>query len=470
MASARKMTNSARAWQHVAVDVFGLVAIMLAVHAQLWSLSAVLTSQSMLLGVPVALGVIGSLMWEGLYDDARGHRWPSAVALVGRAVLVGAATFALAGFAVAIGDGARRWVVIVSALWFVHLGIHHGVRAAVEKNLSRVIVAGSSSQAIEMRNLLLGDRRRAHHVIGFVVDEPQGQTFGVRPRRQKCQGHNPRDSELGTISDLPSLVDVYDADQVIFCMDGLTGGRFAPMARILSRKGIHVGLTGLGDIAPRRVDIGHIEGHPIIAIEPSSPYRWQLAVKRAVDVVVAGFALVVLSPLMAVVALAIRLVDGVSPIFRQPRVGKGGELFTIYKFQTMVQGAEDLKIDLTNELDGPIFKMESDPRITRLGSILRKTSIDELPQLLNVMRGDMSLVGPRPFIQSEVESAPEGFREREAVTPGMTGAWQVSGRSDTDFDELDELDRWYVDNWSLGEDLGILAKTVPAVLRQKGAR
>ena len=105
-----------------------------------------------------------------------------------------------------------------------------------------------------------------------------------------------------------------------------------------------------------------------------------------------------------------------------------------------------------------------------MGSLLRKTSIDELPQLFNVFRGDMSLVGPRPFVVSEVASAPESFRQREAVTPGMTGAWQVSGRSDTNFDELDELDRWYVDNWSLGEDLGILAKTVPAVLRQKGAR
>ena len=114
--------------------------------------------------------------------------------------------------------------------------------------------------------------------------------------------------------------------------------------------------------------------------------------------------------------------------------------------------------------------MESDPRITKIGRILRKTSIDELPQLFNVLRGDMSLVGPRPFVESEVVAAPAEFRRREAVTPGMTGAWQVSGRSDTDFDELEELDRWYVDNWSLGEDLGILAKTVPAVLRQKGAR
>ena len=195
-----------------------------------------------------------------------------------------------------------------------------------------------------------------------------------------------------------------------------------------------------------------------------------ITVKRIVDIALAVPLLILFAPLMASVAIAIRLVDGVSPIFRQPRVGKGGVLFTIFKFQTMVAGAEELKLDLTNELDGPVFKMESDPRITKLGAILRKTSIDELPQLWNVLRGEMSLVGPRPFVESEMIAAPESFLARHAVTPGMTGHWQVSGRSDSDFGELEQLDQWYVDNWSLGQDLGILAKTVPAVLRQKGAR
>jgi len=460
-----KTRSTRRTWLHVVLDIVVLTAIMVAATSYLWGIEDLRYSESVRLGFPVQAIVLGLLLWDGLYDKVHTRRWPGAVMAVCRAVLIGSAVFSLAGFLAAVGAGARNWVFIVSALWLVHLCVHHGLRATLNGNRSRVIVAGNAAQAIEMRDALVSDRRRAHHVLGFVVDGPV--VPGDVPRMEKNGAAYP----LGTLEDLPALVQVYDADQVIFCMDGLaTGGKFAPLARLLGRRGVDVALTGLGDIAPRRVAVSQIEGQPIISIAPSSPEHWQLQVKRLVDIVGSGLLLVLLSPLLAAVALAIRAVDGADPIFRQPRVGKGGRLFTIYKFQTMVEGAEELKIDLTNELDGPVFKMQSDPRITRLGRVLRKTSIDELPQLVNVLRGDMSLVGPRPFVESEVVAAPLSFREREAVTPGMTGHWQVSGRSDTDFGELDELDRWYVDNWSLGEDLGILAKTVPAVLRQKGAR
>ena len=173
---------------------------------------------------------------------------------------------------------------------------------------------------------------------------------------------------------------------------------------------------------------------------------------------------------MLLAAVAIRIEDGGKAIFRQTRVGKGGFPFTIYKFRTMVDNAEDMLIDLTNDHEGPVFKMRGDPRITRVGALLRKTSMDELPQLFNILRGQMSLVGPRPLPVHEVEAAPASFLDRHAVKPGLTGRWQVSGRSDTGFDELDELDRWYVDNWSLGQDFEILARTVPAVLLARGAR
>ncbi len=444
---------------HVGLDIIILFLVMAFVTSRLWGPGHLLTSGSVRLGLPVAVGVLGYLLWVGLYDQAESRRWPAAVGEVTRAVITGAAGFSLAGFVVAVGGGARRWLVLVSVLWYVFLAVHHGLRAALQLNRSRVIVAGSPRQAIAMRDALRRDRRRAYQVVGFVVDE----AIARLPDRASRES-------LGSLEQLPALVDLHEVDQVVFCMDGLTGGKFAPLARMLNRQGVEVSLTGLGDIAPRRVGVSHVEGHPVIAISPSVRSGWRLTVKRCVDVVISLMALLVLGPLMTVVALAIRFIDGVSPIFRQQRVGKGGDLFTIYKFQTMVADAENMKIDLTNELDGPVFKMESDPRITRLGGILRKTSIDELPQLINVLRGDMSLVGPRPFVEAEVVAAPDGFRQREAVTPGMTGHWQVSGRSDTDFGELDELDRWYVDNWSLGEDLGILAKTVPAVLRQKGAR
>ena len=417
------------------------------------------TASSVRLGIPVAIGVISYLGWIGLYSRVRHQRIAAVIFEVSRAVLTGAAGFSLAGFVFGIGGGARRWVVAVSVLWWLCLLVHHGVRAMFFSTQRRVIVAGSPRRAAALAEELRQDRRQNCEVIGFVVDEDISRVRDTASR-----------NALGVIEDLPALANLYNAHQVVFSLEGLTGGKFAPLARMLNRQGVDVALTGLGNVAPRRVGISHVSGRPMIEIAPAVLSGWRIRIKRMVDIVVATTALIAFAPLMIAVALAVRVVDGVAPIFRQPRVGKDGVLFTIFKFQTMVLGAEELKINLTNELDGPIFKMERDPRITRLGAFLRKTSIDELPQLFNVLRGDMSLVGPRPFIQSEVVAAPDSFRDREVVTPGMTGSWQVSGRSDADFGELDELDRWYVDNWSLSEDLGILAKTVPAVLRQKGAR
>ncbi len=444
---------------HVVLDVILLAGTMITSTILLWDSSHLLTAGSVRLGVPIAVCVLGYLGWIGMYSRVRHHRLPAVVFEVTRVVLSGTAAFSLAGFFVDIGPGARRWVITVTVVSWLVLLLHHGTRAAFFAQKRRVIVAGSPRRAVAMAEALRQDRRKTYEVVGFVVDEDVS-----RVRDDASKG------ALGAIEELPALAELHDASEVVFSLEGLTGGKFAPLARMLNRQGVHVALTDLGSVAPRRVGIGHVEGRPMIEIAPSVLSGWRMHTKRVVDVAVAIPALIVFGPLMAVVAVVIRVVDKVPPIFRQQRVGKDGVIFTIYKFQTMVANAEQLKLDLTNELDGPIFKMDCDPRITTLGAVLRKTSIDELPQLFNVLRGDMSLVGPRPFVEAEVSLAPASFREREAVTPGMTGHWQVHGRSDADFGQLDELDRWYVDNWSLSEDLGILAKTVPAVLRQKGAR
>ena len=432
---------------------------MVAATTALWSPGHLLSAGSVRLGIPVAIGVGSYLGWIGMYKRVRHARLTTVVFEVSRAVLTGAAGFALAGFFVGIGPGARRWVILVSLLWWIGLLLHHGLRSTFFTTKRRVIVAGSQRRASGLADTLRGDRRMTYEVVGFVVDEEEPLSAGET-----------HDGSLGAIEDLPAIASLLRADEVVFCLDDTDGGKFAPIARMLNRGGVGVSLTGLGNVSPRRVGISHVDGVPMVQITPAVISGWRIRVKRLVDIAIAIPALLVFGPLMAVVAIGIRVIDGVSPIFRQERIGKNGVPFTIYKFQTMVHDAEELKLDLTNELDGPIFKMESDPRITRFGSLLRKTSIDELPQLVNVLRGEMSLVGPRPFVEAEVISAPPSFREREVVTPGMTGHWQVHGRSDSDFGQLDELDRWYVDNWSLSEDLKTLAKTVPAVLRQKGAR
>ncbi|MCL2504001.1 MAG: sugar transferase [Coriobacteriia bacterium] len=202
--------------------------------------------------------------------------------------------------------------------------------------------------------------------------------------------------------------------------------------------------------------------------------------KRVIDLLGAVFGLVVLSPLFVLVGAAIRLESSGPAFFKQERIGKDGQPFTFYKFRTMKNGNNSkihqeyvrrLITDGSEELKGETgsFKLGADPRITRLGHFLRHTSIDELPQLINVLTGEMSLVGPRPPLPYEVEVYPEHAFRRLEETPGMTGLWQVSGRADTTFDEMVELDVKYIDNWSLGLDVSILARTIPAVFGGKGA-
>ncbi len=193
--------------------------------------------------------------------------------------------------------------------------------------------------------------------------------------------------------------------------------------------------------------------------------------KGAVDRVVAALALIVLSPVLLAIAAMIKL-DSRGPVFfRQTRSGVGGAPFQLVKFRSMVDDAEDLLIDLTdkNESGGVLFKIRRDPRVTRLGRILRRLSIDELPQLWNVLTGEMSLVGPRPPLPSEVEMYAEDARRRLLVKPGLTGLWQVSGRSDLSWDESVRLDLYYVENWSFVLDLTIIARTVGAVVAGRGA-
>ncbi len=194
-------------------------------------------------------------------------------------------------------------------------------------------------------------------------------------------------------------------------------------------------------------------------------------VKGFVDRSVSLVALILLLPVLVVIALAVKLDSRGPVLFRQTRVGQGGREFGVFKFRTMVMNADALLAELTarNETDGLMFKMRDDPRVTRVGRLLRKWSLDELPQLLNVVRGQMSLVGPRPPLPSEVARYDGDVARRLLVKPGMTGLWQVSGRSDLSWEDGIRLDLYYVENWSLAADLSILWKTIGAVVNSRGA-
>ena len=200
------------------------------------------------------------------------------------------------------------------------------------------------------------------------------------------------------------------------------------------------------------------------------PASWW-AIKRATDVVLGSTLLVLVAPLIALAAIAIVAVTGGSPFFAQERVGQHGRRFKMYKLRTMVRDAHEMREQLMhlNEVDGPVFKIRNDPRLHPLGGLLRRTSIDELPNLLNVVVGDMSLVGPRPALPCEIAHY-DGFARRRLLVPqGITCLWQINGRSDVSFDQWMELDNQYVDTWSPLGDFAIIAGTIPAVLRRDGA-
>jgi len=229
--------------------------------------------------------------------------------------------------------------------------------------------------------------------------------------------------------------------------------------------------TGLLDVITSRVQIREVSGIPLISLRGVAFSPGRRFVKRAFDLVVGGLIVLVGLPVWLLIALAVRL-DSRGPVFyRQMRVGRRGGVFGMYKFRSMCDGADARLEELRehNEATGPLFKMHNDPRVTRVGRFLRKYSLDEFPQILNVMRGEMSLVGPRPPLPNEVDTYSDYHWRRMEVPPGMTGLWQVSGRSTLTFDDMVRLDLLYIENWSVGFDMSLMLRTIPAVLLPEGA-
>ncbi len=416
----------------------------------------------LVLGFGGVAALSATLWWRNAYVISQSVEWDGNVSLTLSSIMGVVVAMITASWLFQL-EPERAWQFAITVGWMSAALLTRFVmsrRVSSNSEPVRVIVAGNTGDALATRLALRSDPRTTYKVEGFVMDRLDQDVPELVSRLA-----------LGSIDQLPHVVKRANADLVVVCLGAIDAERFAPLVRQLNVLGVDVALsTGLSNVALRRVSLGHISGRPLVRVTAAPLAGWQLAIKRALDIIGATLILVAASPLMLLSWIAIRIEDGGSAIFQQVRVGKGGKPFRIYKFRTMFVNAEEMLIDMRNDHEGPVFKMTGDPRITKVGRVLRKTSMDELPQLLNIIKGEMSLVGPRPLPVHEVEAAPVEFLDRQAVKPGLTGRWQVSGRSDTGFKELDELDRWYVDNWSLGQDLEILARTVPAVLLARGAR
>ena len=278
---------------------------------------------------------------------------------------------------------------------------------------------------------------------------------------------------VGDVANAADIAEALDVDIVAVAGSGLGPRRIRELGWALegTRRDM-VMAPGLTEVAGPRVHVSPVEGLPLMWVDQPEFTGARRVVKRGLDITVSATALLLLSPLLVLIGLAVRLTSRGPAIYRSTRYGQAGQTFTVYKFRSMYRDAEERKRELLqyNELgDSVLFKMRKDPRVTPVGRILRKLSMDELPQLFNILLGSMSLVGPRPPLPDEVERYEGHTHRRLLVKPGLTGLWQVSGRSDLSWDESVRLDLYYVENWSLGFDFAIIARTAWAVLQRRGA-
>ena len=329
-------------------------------------------------------------------------------------------------------------------------------------NFRTVLLVGTGPKATQLADFMEAHPHWGFRVAGYLDDENGGQIR--RSNRWPC---------LGRIGDLETLLARVVVDEVIFVIEKGKLDDYEQALLVAERNGVraHVSLDIFPHVLARPV-LEELDGVPLLTFTTTPSNPMQLVVKRAIDLALSLVLFLLTLPIQALAALAIRLTSPGRIFFRQVRCGLNVRHFTLFKFRTMEAEAEArlLEIAHLNEMTGPVFKSARDPRLTPVGQLLRRLSIDELPQLWNVIVGDMSLVGPRPPLPEEVSRYEPWQRRRLSMSPGLTCLWQVSGRSEVDFDRWMELDLKYIDTWSPMLDLKILLKTVPAVLSGRGAR
>jgi exopolysaccharide biosynthesis polyprenyl glycosylphosphotransferase len=385
-----------------------------------------------------------------------------------RVVGLGLIFFIASTFVFKVAFIARTFVLLFGVVHFLSLMLGRVLLVEVFSLFQRQSVDGH-------RVLVVG---RGEQAMAFARSIRTGQ-----PWNNKLIGHVEVPHELvapdapapvGQLRELDKLLDGQPIDEVVFAVPDHTPETFEEALRHCEERGVDVLLTMPPDV-PRagKIEVAQMTGYdlPMIGMRRTPTSEGSLLLKRMLDLTGSLVGLILLSPILLATAIIIKATDRGPIFFSQVRSGRNGRKFRMHKFRSMVVDAEKLKKELEklNEMDGPVFKIKHDPRITRVGRFIRKTSIDELPQLFNVLLGDMSLVGPRPPLPSEVAQYQPWQRRRLSVKPGITGPWQVSGRNEISFEEWMRMDLEYIDNWSLWLDLRIIFMTIPVVLIHKGA-
>lgn len=467
----------------------------------------------------------------GLTTWERNHRH-TVIALDAVAALVGAGLGLYATSALGLGSSAVATVVLAASTWLVVLGIHGAyatryvgagneeyrsvLRSAVvlvafvsvvaflgSLELSREALAASAGVTTaatvvgrwtlrrrmarsRLRGeclrqvVIIGDARQALEMAHRIEEDPVTTGLHVRgicvarlddPVLMTANGRG--FPVLGAEDDALEVVDRLGVSAVaVASSPTMSGHALRRLGWALEQRDVDLLVApGLVEVAGPRLSLRRAAGLPMLHVERPVQSGWRYTTKLAADRILGAVALVALSPVLLAVAVMVRRDSDGPAFFRQERVGEGGRTFSMYKFRTMVVDADRrlAGLEMHSDGNGVLFKMRADPRITKVGTVLRRFSLDELPQLINVVRGEMSLVGPRPPLMSEVDQYESDAVRRLRVRPGMTGLWQVSGRSDLSWFDSVRLDLWYVDNWSLALDVQIILRTAKAVLRGRGA-
>jgi len=343
-----------------------------------------------------------------------------------------------------------------SALAFTHYIRKKGY------NFRTILIVGTGKRAEEFARLFRVRSEWGIHVLGFmeIGRKDEARSPGITPRKI-----------IGHVDNLQDVITSTQIDEVVFIVPRKLLDRIEEPVLACEQVGIKASIAA--DFYPHtiaKMEAGELEGWPLMVFNPIANHEKGLLLKRALDIAVSCAVLILVSPILSLAALGLKLSSPGPVFFRQVRCGMNGRRFNVLKFRTMVAGADERResVQHLNEMSGPVFKAKNDPRVTPFGRFMRKYSIDELPQFINVLTGDMSIVGPRPPLPSEVEKYDLAQRRRLSVKPGITCLWQVNGRNRIGFADWVRLDLEYIDKWSFWLDVKIILKTVPAVLRGTG--
>lgn len=414
----------------------------------------------------LAAGLLVIYRIEGIYNYVRGRSWLEEFYGLITATFTGIVILVFVFFFFRPQYYSRLIYLYAGILIVIFLTLARVIMRLVLGRLRKrgigvdraILVGGGEICRALMRNVL-AQPDLGYQIEGFVDDDPDKGDIGNFPL-------------LGSTDQLSRLIRERAIDEVIITLPWHARERIVSIIETVEAEGARVKIVpDLFQLSLSQIAVDAVGGIPLIGVKEATFSPSALAIKRAMDVLLSVALFIVALIPMAIIAVLIKLSSPGPVIYSQLRVGRGGKLFTAYKFRTMRVGAEEERDALLplNEASGPMFKIRNDPRITSIGKWLRRTSLDELPQFWNVLNGDMSLVGPRPPLPTEVAKYQDWHKRRLDVSPGVTGLWQVSGRSELTFDEMVMLDLYYIENWSPWLDIWIMVKTIPALLTARGA-